>query len=529
MQTNNSTHTSFNPTSNLQFAHSFYLNSTANELISDSFNDIPDPTPSKLTIGESNLYLYDHLAPCLYQHGFDPYSIYFNVSRIAFTIFKAQHRLPKQNDSNYISTRYTKRYKKYLCPLPQYNVTFQLHYELGCANTIKNMHIHLYLPASLPDAHIYTGGIKKVKKSVTLKLPNGDIRETQIIPSVVQRFLEAKKNVPENLEGINIQKKLNSLLDPDHQLASDPWVIQYFSKNLITKYEFVQKWYNGDLKTAISSLPLEPHKSAYAVSITRSEKIDALIKLTETLDSCHQFGYVHGDVKPENILLEIGKNLQIKSRLSDFDFTQSIGENNFQTKPYIYWDDCFLNNIVLPSADLHGLCYTIATTLLPLYSNCLLSQNSGANEITLGKILQHQAIINIQRRMPYLKHVLETLYCIKNPTKEDIICCINIKFQEEERKPSCSEFTQKELKCLSAEIKAYYIVIKLLADQIVFSKQLWIKLSADVEMQETLKLGTLEEKQIAYMQLSQSLSYSHTAKDIGKILRDIQELFDASI
>ncbi len=104
------------------------------------------------------------------------------------------------------------------------------------------------------------------------------------------------------------------------------------------------------------------------------EKIDKLFgDLTAGVSQMHEMGLVHGDIKPENILVYQTKKGDLKYKLTDFDSVVSVEnykDNSMHTTNYL--PECYaVRGGIIPNGDVAKRvdCYAICVTLREIFSS----------------------------------------------------------------------------------------------------------------------------------------------------------------
>ncbi len=110
-----------------------------------------------------------------------------------------------------------------------------------------------------------------------------------------------------------------------------------------------------------SMLKLEALKKEKHVPLKGNRAIlNAFSQIAEALSMMSELGYVHGDVKAGNILLDA----EGRAFLHDFDYTQEMGPGKTKTV-YYPWDYAAENSIMTPNCDIYGLVINAARMLIP--------------------------------------------------------------------------------------------------------------------------------------------------------------------
>lgn len=128
---------------------------------------------------------------------------------------------------------------------------------------------------------------------------------------------------------------------------------------------YIAPLYSGDFithLTAFESLPIR-------------RKLELCRQLLSGLYALHDEGYVHGDIKPENCLVELGRESHLPEKIviGDFGGVQKIRQNMkhcSHTKIYIppdvnlHLEMGYHNSTVIESCDVYAMCKTIIEMLV---------------------------------------------------------------------------------------------------------------------------------------------------------------------
>lgn len=243
-----------------------------------------------------------------------------------------------------------KRYSKKFTKL---DITFNI------AKTMnqKCVDVHVYPLSVKPFGLLGMGTHVKVKNLFSLKIDfNESVIKITHEVNTLHRFNKRIK-ISHAFDKIRKHRKIYELLGKDCTKISLPPLLQlqYKSKfNVEERVEYLQKKYiGGDLFQAI-----------YQKQISERSCLKALIEAADALKSLHRIGYVHGDFKGTNLLLE---NAGSGAVLNDFDFTVEFGSHWFLKCKidYPYWDDLGLEGIPTFNTDVYGLIVTVAESMIP--------------------------------------------------------------------------------------------------------------------------------------------------------------------
>jgi len=496
---------------------------TINSVSKPQFSPVPSDGAiesrinSELSLEEIAVDLFQALEEPLLENNFDRDRIFIINAQLANSIFEL-YQAPLEGNF---------RWRK----MTPKEATFNLECMLGEQSDIEELQIHLYFPKNVPGADIATGGWKKVKNSLYLSLPKGDLKSIKASSSVLQRSRKdvTKAQLKQLLLGIAFQTALNEKLDPEHQLAANPSMIYYETKTGKQRFEFQQEWYSGNFTQIQKGLPLTRQKNSELIFITESKKYELLITLNETINFAHEFGVVHGDIKGSNILIEIDKTLKVRPRLSDFDYSKFLGFRPLDSnESYIYWDIARHNGFLLPSCDIHGLVVTLANDLFPLKienKDQSWSDKFECDEHFRGNLLRQFALIELALNLPNSSLRGELMFNdIQTPQMTlDTILKLYHNYAESSL---CTEDEREILEALEIELIILEKVIQLLANQFKLGKQLWEKMKDDPTILDLFESENTEAKRNGYNSLISTIPHYLTMDDITRELLEIKTLRD---
>jgi hypothetical protein len=241
-------------------------------------------------------------------------------------------------------------------------------------NDSQNLWIQIYGPKK--EAFQGSGTFKTVKKTLTLKIPLVLVKDTPPenmglpIQTVLQRSKKGSNDDKLDsiyagaMSAIHIKEKIHQ----QNSHVNFPIFLSYHEYEIKeSRIEIGMAWYNGDLYQLCQNdkLPLDMYGIKERNSFDLREKLKVLIDAGKTLKALHQIGFIHLDVKPQNILIHLREN-QINGFLSDYDNTinqpgQIINSNLL----YEYYNVCAQNRLLLVGVDMFAFAMTIAETFLP--------------------------------------------------------------------------------------------------------------------------------------------------------------------
>lgn len=140
-------------------------------------------------------------------------------------------------------------------------------------------------------------------------------------------------------------------------------------------------------------------------TVDNATKFSLLIDACKGVKQLHQAGYVHGDVKSENIL--VNKKLNT-AYVDDFDNTQKLGVAS-HWGDYFPWDHLREEGVATPNCDVFSLALTAASEIIPNF----------AAEVTSTSVTKGD-VVSKQRSYDLFKDKLETH--LKDPVTFFVDC-----------------------------------------------------------------------------------------------------------
>jgi serine/threonine protein kinase len=161
------------------------------------------------------------------------------------------------------------------------------------------------------------GGNKKVCDAIKIQcLQNKPKRAFHF-----KRLSKKKKDRSFSEREINLEMRFSGI----HELLSYP------SKKGVLKTVLIQDAFDGDLKSLAPTLSSE-------------ERLDVFYLIVQKVEHIFEQGFVHGDIKNENVLIKREPKKAVKVKLADFEFAynlklpeypkSSLLDNEYATKKY---------------------------------------------------------------------------------------------------------------------------------------------------------------------------------------------------
>lgn len=104
------------------------------------------------------------------------------------------------------------------------------------------------------------------------------------------------------------------------------------------------------------------------MDLTPAERLKVLIDATDGISQIHRAGYVHSDVKPDNIFIDFkGVDNERKAYVGDLDLLIAVDSDKKTGKEtkYYAWDHLAENGIFTYNVDLYGLAISAAGAFFP--------------------------------------------------------------------------------------------------------------------------------------------------------------------
>lgn len=245
-----------------------------------------------------------------------------------------------------------------------------------------------------------SGTYKKVKDAVEVTItPENecsvrDIVTQRIKKEIRPRMILSTISIFQKIEAHHSKNQSEERLKVGPSFSSH----QYISKENKLRMELIQMRLEGDL----SSVKV----------LTREEKLKILIDVADGLSQIHHAGYVHCDVKVENIFMEFkGIDNERKGYISDLDLIIADGSQPKSKNEIDYhaWDHLAVSGIYARNTDVYGLALSAVEAFLP---------KSDTKHVTkLGFFQQNKLIMKKELKKPS-EEILLNLLKKENPSRE---------------------------------------------------------------------------------------------------------------
>lgn len=188
--------------------------------------------------------------------------------------------------------------------------------------------------------------IKKIQgnryKSISVYLNKVDL-ETIVVKTVIP-------NTITDWQGIDLSDKLKN----------ETRILKYLERKNFNAPRVIFESKNDTHQLGLSMVNGKPYED-----LNVKEKVEYLIPLSEQLESLHELGIIHGDIKPTNIIINLKDN---KLTLIDFELSNFIKVNNSDYKNFggtlTYRSPENLDGIISKSDDIYSLGILITSIFL---------------------------------------------------------------------------------------------------------------------------------------------------------------------
>lgn len=335
-----------------------------------------------------------------------------------------------------------------------------------------------------------SGNYKKVKDAVEVTITAEN--ECSARDIVIQRL---KKEILPGVIDISIERlrkieKKHSENKSGERFKVGPSMTlhHYKSKNNLLRVEIIQERLEGNLSTV--------------KDLTPKEKLSVLIDVADGLSQIHHAGYIHCDVKPDNIFIDFKRlDTERKGYISDLDLMM---KNYMQTEfdremDYLTWDHLAESGIFTQNTDVYGLALSAAEAFFPkssffnIYKFILQKELKKPSEKILLKLLKEES----SSREAYLNFKMWSKTG-KRKSKEQI----NVKL---------NELFETELKLINIFKREFYLSLnyyKTVSMQIKICKKNNTRIALEEILQKSatdLNMSTTESLKNEFIEILRTL------------------------
>lgn len=129
-----------------------------------------------------------------------------------------------------------------------------------------------------------------------------------------------------------------------------------------TEY-YKQIWYNSDLSQASIKefVPLNFFPHPEHVAFTIKDKLNVFADVAKSLQAMHEKGYIHCDIKPNNLFIKLNPDQKPEGYIGDFDLSQKIGMSEIKG---VFGDCLSANELIFPTTDILRLMFALGECFL---------------------------------------------------------------------------------------------------------------------------------------------------------------------
>jgi len=137
---------------------------------------------------------------------------------------------------------------------------------------------------------------------------------------------------------------------------------EYMSKTGEERMEISEEWFPTDLSSALSGPISLTQGGKEDTSLTPKDMLRVILDTADTLMKIEEAGYVHRDIKEDNILIKKEDDDSIAGYVTDFDLLKKIGDfGGGGTSGY--QDVCSSMGVIIPANDSYALMMTLGKAI----------------------------------------------------------------------------------------------------------------------------------------------------------------------